>query len=452
MDKAVAYLRQHRKEHLDWAIELCRIPSISTRPEHKADVRRAVEWTHRACERIGLGARIYETAGHPLVYAEWCRAPGAPTYLVYGHVDVQPTGDLALWQSGPFEPTIKGDWLIARGSADDKGQVLLYLRAAAAWLETEKRLPINLKFLIEAEEEISSPNLYPFTEKNAALLKCDHILISDTGMHADGWPTVTYGTRGLVYKEVKLSGPQHDLHSGSYGGSLVNPANALAALIASFHDAEHRVTIPGFYDDVVEASDAERAQMRALPFDEGKFFAELGAPGPYGEKGYTTNERRTIRPTLDVNGIYGGFMQPGANTIIPAAAGAKVSMRLVPNQQAAKIAAAFDKAVHDRLPEAVRHEILSHGACDAYMAPLDSKPMHAARRALRESFNRDPAYIREGGSLPILPMFKRVLGADSLMLGFASPSCNAHGPNEKARIPDLDMGAEAIARLFGYLA
>lgn len=451
MDRISAYLRDHQREHREWVTALCRIPSISTKPEHKDDCAAAARWTRDLCARIGLKAEVHETGGHPLVYAEHCQAAGAPTFLVYGHLDVQPEGDLGLWDAGPFEPVEKDGLLICRGSADDKGQVLIHLRAVAAWLAVEKRLPVNLKFLLEGEEEISSPHLGPFLEQHRDLLRCEHILISDTGMYADGWPTVTYGTRGLLYKEIRLSGPKHDLHSGSFGGTIANPANVLARIIASLHDADGRVTLPGFYDDVAEASPAEREQLRSLPFDEREYLADTGCPGVTGEKGYSTNERRWIRPTLDVNGIYGGFMAEGANTIIPARAGAKVSMRLVPNQKGEKISALFEQAIRARCPDTVRLEILHHGSADAYGAPLDSRPMRAARRALREAFDREPAFVREGGSLPILPLFKRVLGADSLMLGFAGPNCNAHGPNENVRLEDLDRGADAVARLYAYL-
>ena len=446
-----AYLREHRPEHLNWAIDLCRIPSISTRPECKKDVAAAAQWVCDLCNRIGLKARVHPTEGHPIVYAEHCQAAGAPTFLVYGHFDVQPEGDLELWDAKPFEPTVKNGLLWCRGSSDDKGQLLIHLRAVAAWLAVEKKLPVNLKFLLEGEEEVSSPHLVPFIQEHLDLLKCDHILISDTGMYEEGWPTITYGTRGLLYKEVRLTGPKHDLHSGSFGGSLANPANVLAALIASFHDANGRVTIPGVYDDVVEASAAERAQLKSLPFDEAKYAADIGVTALTGEKGYTANERRWIRPTLDVNGIYGGFMAEGANTIVPKGAGAKISMRLVPNQSGEKLDAIFDRTVRERLPKTVRVEILNHGHADAYMAPLESKPMQAARKAFKEAFGKEPAFIREGGSLPILPKFKMLLGADSLMLGFAGPNCNAHGPNENQCISDLDNGAEAVALLYGYL-
>lgn len=451
MHPAIEYLKSHQPEHLAWTRDLCRIPSISTRSEHKSDVRAAVQWTCDLCKRIGLDARVEETGGHPLVYAEWCKAPGKPTYLVYGHVDVQPIGDRALWHADPFEPVVQDDWLICRGSSDDKGQVLVHVRAAAAWLATAKRLPINLKFLIEGEEEISSPNLPSFVRKNADRLKCDAILISDTGLVADGWPTLTYGTRGLAYKEIRLSGPRNDLHSGVHGGAIANPANALARLIAALHDDTGRVTIPGFYENVAEPTDEERRQLSALPFDEGAYLREIGSPKAFGEGGYSTLERRLFRPTCDVNGIFGGYTGEGANTIIPARAGAKVSMRLVPNQRAEDISRKFDEAVRALCPDTVRLEIVDHGACDPYVTPLDHPGMQAARAALREAFGREPAVVREGGSLPILPMFRQALNADSLMLGFASPSCNAHGPNEKVRISDLDRGAQAIALLFEKL-
>lgn len=452
MEKAIASIRRHQDEHLDWAKQLCRIPSVSTAEEHKADVRQAIEWTRDLCERIGLKVEIHETARHPILCAEWCQAPGAPTYLAYGHVDVQPAGDLKLWDADPFDPTIKGDWLICRGAADDKGQVLVYLRAVQAWLETAGKLPVNLKLLIEAEEEIGSPNLAPFVLSHKELLACDGILISDTGLFRDGWPTITTGTRGLVYKEVRISGPQHDLHSGS-GGPVVNPANVLAKLIASFHDAQGRVAIPGFYDDVVEPPPEEREALAQLPFDEQQFAEELGVPGfGAGEKGWSILELGTMRPTLDVNGIYGGYVKPGASTIIPATAGAKISMRLVPNQDAARIAELFDEAVRGRMPASVSVEILDHAQAYAYVTPVTSPLVRAAKRALGEAFDHDVAYIRSGGTLPILPLFKQQLGADSLLVGFASPTCNAHGPNEKVNIEDLNRGAAAVVRLLAYLA
>jgi acetylornithine deacetylase/succinyl-diaminopimelate desuccinylase-like protein len=452
VQNVIAFLRQYRDAQLRWVTDLCRIPSVSTKPEHKDDCVAAARAACELCARVGLQARVYDTGGHPAVYAEWCQAPGGPTFLVYGHLDVQPEGDLALWDAGPFEPVIKNGLLICRGSADNKGQALIHVRAAAAWLACEKKLPVNLKFLLEGEEEIGSPHLGSFIEQHRDLLRCDHILISDTGMYEDGWPTITYGTRGLLYKEIRLTGPKHDLHSGGFGGTVGNPANVLARLVASLHFADGRVNLPGFYDDVPAPDAVEREQLRRLPFDKPQYLADTGSPALYGEKGFTTNERRWLRPALDVNGIYGGFMGEGANTIIPARAGAKVSLRLVPKQSGEKLSRIFDETIRARCPKTVRLEILNHGSADAYVAPLQSGPMQAAGRALAESFGREPAYIREGGSLPILPLFKSVLGADSLLIGFAGPNCNAHGPNENVSLADLDRGAEAVARLYGYLA
>lgn len=476
MQRAIEYLRGRQRAHLDWLIEVCRIPSISTKPEHQADVRRAVEWTAEKCQAVGLQAEIHETGGHPLVYAEHCQAgPDAPTYLVYGHTDVQPTGDLALWDADPFEPQVQGEWLVARGSADNKGQYLLYLRAIEAWLRADGgragaratseggagapggagggALPINVKLLIEAEEEIGSPHLEPFIRQNAAKLACDAILISDTGMARDGQPAITRGTRGMVYKEVFLSGPKHDLHSGQFGGAVVNPANALAAMIAALHDADRRVTVPGFYDDVVGPTPAEREQVRALGIDDAALARELGVDALWqGEKGYTPQELRSIRPVLDVNGITAGFQGEGANTIIPARASAKISMRLVPSQRGPKISRAFDEWIRQLTPPGLRVEIKTHGAeADAYVTPADHPGLKAAERALAEAFGETAVHLREGGSLPILPMFKQLLGVECVLLGFASPQCNAHGPNEKVRIPDLDRGAEALVRLFAAL-
>lgn len=451
MPAALDQLTAQHQQHLDWLKTLCRFSTVSTLPEHKPQLVEAASWLKQLCEQIGLQTEIIETPGHAAVFAQHIVDPAAPTYLVYGHYDVQPIGDRSLWDHDPFEPVIDGDWLVCRGSADNKGQIWLYLRAMDAWLRSGEKLPVNVKILIEGEEEIGSPHLAGLIEQHRDKLACQHILISDTGMYADGWPTITYGTRGLVYKEIRLKGPKHDLHSGSFGGSIANPVNVLCELIADLHDADGRVTIPGFYDDVVEPTADERAQFAKLPFDEQQYLQDTGAPGVTGEAGWTTNERRSMRPTLDANGIYGGFQGEGANTIIPARCGAKVSMRLVPNQNAKKIAAQFDEAITTRCPHTVQCEILQHGNADAYMAPLDSRPMSAAKTALQQAFNKAPALIREGGSLPILPMFKQLLGADSLMLGFASPNCNAHGPNEKYRLPDADRGAAAIVSLLGAL-
>ncbi|MBU0639986.1 MAG: dipeptidase [Planctomycetes bacterium] len=452
MQEALAYLHERRAEHLGWAKELCRIPSISTQEQHKSDMRRAAEWVRDLCVTIGCDAEIHQTAGHPVVYAACCHAAGAPTYLAYGHLDVQPAGDLSLWDAGPFEPVVKDGWLFCRGAADNKGPLLVYLRAVQAWLETAGKLPINLKLLFEGEEEIGSPNLTEFVTQHKRLLDCDGVLISDTSMFQDGWPTITCGTRGICYKEVRLSGPKFDLHSGGHGGPVVNPANALARIIAALHDKQGRVAIPGFYDDVVEPTPEEREQMAALPRDEQQYAADLGVPGFAGEQGWSVEELRSVRPTCDVNGIYGGYTDPGASTVIPALAGAKISMRLVPNQVAEDVGRKFEHAVRSRCPGGVRCEILDHAMAQPYVAPRAWPAMPVAERALREAFEHEVAFIREGGSLPILTLFKQELDADSLLMGLASPNCNAHGPNEKVSIADLDHGAAAVVRLLAHLS
>ncbi len=454
VDKPIAYLRDQNSSHLDWLIELCRIPSVSTKSEHAGDVRRSVEWTLEKCRAAGLQAEIHETGGHPLVYAEWCQAgPDKPTYLAYGHVDVQPTGDLSLWDADPFEPTVRDEWLVARGAADDKGQVLLYIRAAQAWLQSEGRLPINLKLLIEAEEEIGSPNLEPFIRKHADLLACDGVLISDTGLARDGQPAITRGTRGMVYKEVFLKGPSHDLHSGQFGGAVVNPATALAEMIAGLHDADGRVTIPGFYEAADVPTQQDREQIAALGITDADLAANVGMKQlAEGEGGYTPHEMRSVRPVLDVNGITAGFQGEGANTIIPARASAKISMRLVPGQDGPAMSAAFDERIRQLCPPQLEMKIETHGsAANAYVTPADHPALLAATEALQAAFDQQPVYLREGGSLPILAMFREVLKAECILLGFASPTCNAHGPNERVRLPDLDRGAETVTRLLGLL-
>jgi len=452
IERVVACLHQHRDRHLQQLRELCRIPSISAQPQHAADVRRAVEWTCRHCRALGLEAEVHETAGHPLVFAQYVADPAAPTYLVYGHLDVQPTSDRALWDADPFEPVVDGEWLVCRGAADDKGQVMVYLRAIEAWLEAAGTLPVNIKLLIEGEEEVGSVNLAPFLREHRELLACEAVLISDTGILADGVPTITYGTRGLCYMEVRLHGPAHDLHSGTHGGPVTNPANALARIIASLHDEHGRVNIDGFYDDVLEISQRERELSAAFPLDEQQYARDLGVPGFNGEQGYSVQELRSARPTLDVNGIYGGYTKEGASTIIPAMAGAKISMRLVPRQRGDDIAAKFKRAVEERCPRTVQCEIIEHAHAAAYMTPLDAPFIEPAREALRAAFGSEVAFIREGGSLPILPTFRDELGAECLLIGLASPSCNAHGPNERVRLPDLDRGAEAVARFFELVA
>lgn len=452
IDKVIAHLDASKKKNEERLFEFLKIPSISTDSQRKGDVRKAGEWVNNLFADCGVESKIIDTPGHPCVIADTGPVDGAPTILVYGHFDVQPTGDEKLWNSPPFTPTIRDGLCYARGSADDKGQVLTHMLAVEAWKKVAGKLPIRVKFLIEGEEEISSPNLEKIVRDNKDRLACDYIAISDTPKFDGTQPAITYGTKGLVYKEFIVTGPKQNLHSGSYGGTLTNPGNAACAIIASLRDKDNRVTIPGFYADVRPITDEQKKQMKDLPFDEEGFRKGMGVTELDGEKGFSTIERRWARPTLDVNGIIGGFTGEGASTVIPAKMAVKVSMRLVPDQNPQKISKAFDDAVRKACPPGVTIEILNHGACSAYVAPLDSPGMRAAVAALEMGFGRKPFFTREGGTLPILPLFKQVLGADSLMLGFCHPDCNAHGPNEFFAIADLHNGARTAAHFMNLMA
>lgn len=453
IDKVNAHINKNKDTSVERLMELLRIPSISTDPERKDDIRRAAEWIRELLTGCGIQSEIVETPGHPCVLADTGPvAGGGPMVLVYGHYDVQPTGDESLWDSPAFEPTIRDGLIYARGAADDKGQVLAHLLAAESWMKVAGGLPIRVKFLIEGEEEVASRNLEKVIRDHRDRLACDYIALSDTPKFDETTPAITYGTKGLVYKEIIVTGPKQNLHSGSYGGSLTNPGNALAAIIASLRDADNRVSIPGFYDKVRELTADERGKLGELPFDEDGYLAAMGAPALTGEKGYSTLERRWVRPTLDVNGIFGGFTGEGAATVIPSKVLAKVSMRIVPDQDPNEISAAFDKAVRAACPDGVRLEIVDHGGCAAYVAATDSPGMTAAADAIEAGFGKRPLFTREGGSLPILPLFKEVLGADSLMMGFCVPNCNAHGPNEFLAVSDFHGGTKAAAHFVHRLA
>lgn len=449
---ALKYLAEHAERFQRELFDFLAIPGISAQKDHADDIRRSAEWTQQRCRAAGLKAEIVETDRWPAVIAESEQKPGRPTLLIYGHHDVQPEGDEKLWHTGPFKPTVQDGRIVCRGAADDKGQLLCAILAAEAWLKTAGALPVNLKFCIEGEEEIGSPSFAPLVKKFRDRLACDYVVIHDTAQFSEGVPSVTVATKGLIYKEVILRGPGKDLHSGTFGGVVANPANVLSQLIASFHDADGRVTIPGFYDAVKEMSPEEVRMMESLPFDDRAFLADMGSPKYYGEKGYSVLYRRWARPTLDVNGIYGGYMKEGSSTIIPSRAGAKISMRIVPDQRADEISRRFDETVRSRVPDTVTCEILDHAACDAYLADVASPGMTAARKAVAVGFGKEPVLIREGGTLPILPLFKQELGADSLMLGYCLPNCNAHSPNEFLHIRDFEAGMRSSAALFGLIA
>jgi acetylornithine deacetylase/succinyl-diaminopimelate desuccinylase-like protein len=453
IDKTIAHLESNKDANVERLKDFLRIESISTDPDCTDAMQAGAKWVHDLFLNCGLESEIVETAGHPSVLADSGPAEdGAPTVLFYGHYDVQPTGDESLWDTPPFEPTLRDGALFARGSADDKGQILAHMLAAEAWRNAVGKLPCRVKFLVEGEEEIGSPNLGKVVRDHKERLACDYVALSDTPKFNMKTPAITYGTKGMIYKEIIVTGPKQNLHSGSFGGTITNPGNALATIIASLRDRDNRVTIPGFYDDVLPMGDDEKKKMSALPFDEKGFMNGMGVKSLEGETGYSTLERRWARPTLDVNGLLGGFTGKGSSTVIPAQAMAKVSMRIVPNQDPDKISAAFEKAVREAAPPGVEIEILEHASCAAYVSPLGTPGIAAATKAMKAGYGVEPYFIREGGTLPILPMFKEVLGADSLMLGLCMPDCNAHGPNEFFHVSDLLNGARTSAHFVQELA
>lgn len=447
------YLRQNRERNLGELNEWLRIPSVSAKSEHRADTARAAEWLAERMREAGMQTvEVIATPGHPVVLGEWRGAPeGAPTLLVYGHYDVQPPEPLDEWQSAPFEPEVRDGRLYARGSVDDKGQVYLHLKAVQALLATHGTLPANVVFLVEGEEEVGSVNLGTFLRDSASRLACDTVLISDTTMFAPGLPSITTGLRGMAYLEVRVQGPSVDLHSGAYGGAVVNPANALARIIAALHDERGRVTVPGFYDRVRELTDTQRQAIAGLPFEEETLRAEVGAPRLGGEEGYGPLERIWARPTLDVNGLLSGYTGEGAKTVLPSKAMAKVSMRLVPDQDYKEVERIFADHVRALAPEGVTVEVEALHGGQPWHAEGSGPVFDAAARALEQAWGRKPVFIREGGSIPIVQAFQETLGAPALLIGFGLPGENAHAPNEWMSVDNFHVGTEAIALLYEEL-
>jgi acetylornithine deacetylase/succinyl-diaminopimelate desuccinylase-like protein len=447
---AIEHLQRHRDLHLDELKEFLRIPSVSAKSEHDADTARAADWLAARMREAGLEAvEVVPTAGHPVVLGEWRGAPrGAPTLMVYGHYDVQPPEPLDEWLSPPFEPEVREGNLYARGSVDDKGQVYLHLKAVEAHLAANGTLPVNVVFLVEGEEEVGSPNLVPFLHEHAERLRCDGVLISDSTMFAAGLPSITTGLRGLAYMEIRVQGPAGDLHSGQYGGAVVNPANALARIIAALHDDAGKVTVPGFYDRVRELTAEEREAIAALPFEEETLRAEVGSPALGGERGFAALERIWARPTLDVNGLLSGYTGEGAKTVLPARAMAKVSMRLVPRQDHREVERLFTEHVRSLAPEGVTVEVEALHGGPPWHAEGVGPLFDAAARALERAWGRPPVFIREGGSIPIVQSFQEVLRAPVLLIGFGLPGENAHAPNEWMSVENFHRGAEAIALLY----
>lgn len=445
------YLRDHREAFEADLCELLRIPSVSADSRHRADVRRAAEWLSGHFQGLGLATELIETDRHPIVLAESPPVPGAPTVLVYGHYDVQPPDPLDEWHSPPFEPTVRNGNLYARGSTDDKGQMLTHVKSAEAWLRTRGSLPVQLKFLIEGEEEVGSESIYKLLAERADRLRADVAVISDTAQFGPGVPAITYGLRGIAYFELRLTGPQQDLHSGVFGGAVTNPVNTLATMLAALKDGHGRVTIPGFYDDVDVLTDQERAAFAALPFDEAEFRRQLEVDGLTGEEGFTTLERRWARPTFDINGIWGGYQGEGAKTILPGKAGAKFSFRLVPHQDPEKITAALRQLLERLCPPGIRLDLHCEHGAPGFVVPLDSPYIGAATRAIEAGFGKPPVFIREGGSIPIVGAFKQRLGIDTLLLGWGQNDDNLHGPNEKFHLADFHRGIHASAQLWAEL-
>ena len=443
-----ANLGRFRTEMYDFL----RIPSISAKPEHDADTRRAAEWFFESLKEAGLEAEILETPGHPIVLGEWRGAgPDAPTVLIYGHYDVQPPEPLELWTSPPFEPTERDGRIYARGSADDKGQLYMHVKALEAHLATGSKLPINVILLAEGEEEVGSPNLVPFVEANVDRLACDVVLISDTGMFAEGLPSLLFSLRGLAYFEIHVHGAHGDLHSGEYGGAIQNPGNALAQIIASLHDADGRIAIPGFYDDVVEWDAETRRQIADLPHTDEAFASELGVPELVGEVGYGTLERLWIRPTCDVNGLLCGYTGDGAKTVLPNHAMAKVSFRLVPDQNPERVRQLLDAHLASVTPAGVTVEINELHGGRPWKASLSGPVFEAASEALEEAFGTRPVPMGGGGSIPIVVEFEERLGATALLVGFSLPGCNLHAPNEWLPIENFEKGIGALAILYEKL-
>ena len=456
MDQLNQHISKNKEKYLAELFNLLRIPSVSADPAYKKDVVKTAEFIRDKFISAGAeNVKICETAGHPIVYADKLFDASLPTILVYGHYDVQPAEPFELWDTAPFEPEIRitekhpEGAIFARGACDDKGQMFMHLKAFEAMMETDS-LPCNVKFIIEGEEEVGSKHLEAFVQGNKALLEADIILVSDTGIIANDTPSITVGLRGMSYVEVKVTGPNRDLHSGLYGGAVANPINILCDMIASLHDSDNHITIDGFYDDVEDVSDADREEMAKAPFSEADYKSDLEIKATHGESGFSTRERATIRPTLDVNGMWGGYIGEGAKTVLPSAAYAKISMRLVPNQTSEKIAALFQKHFESIAPESVVVEVKPHHGGEAAIVPTKFPGFQAASMAMEKSFGKKPIPVRSGGSIPIVALFEKELGLKTILLGFGLDSDLIHSPNEHYGVFNFFKGIETIPLFYKY--
>ncbi|MEO7047248.1 MAG: dipeptidase [Ferruginibacter sp.] len=446
------YQEKNKERFLVELLDLLRIPSVSAKSEHKEDMIKCAEAVKQRLLEAGADkVEIYPTEGHPIVYCEKIIDASKPTVLVYGHYDVQPAEPLDLWKSGPFDPTIIDGKIFARGSCDDKGQMYMHVKALETLVQTDT-LTNNIKFCIEGEEEVGSPNLAKFVTSHKDLLKADCVLISDSAMISLDTPSLDIGLRGLSYIEVEITGPNRDLHSGVYGGAVANPITILAKMIASLHDENNHITIPGFYNDVVESSTEERALMAKAPFNEDEYKNDLGIQELWGEKGYSTIERTGIRPTLELNGIWGGYIGEGAKTVLPSKAFAKISARLVPNQTSEKITALLINHMQQIAPPTVTVKATLHHGGEPYLTPIDSNAYKAAAKAIEATFNKQPIPVRGGGSIPICSLFEKELGTKVVLMGFGLDSDNLHSPNEKFDLANFYKGIETIPYFHQFFA
>ena len=444
------YQEKNKERFLNELLELLRIPSVSAKTEHKEDMVKCAEAVKERLLQAGADkVEIYQTEGHPIVYGEKIVDPTKPTVLVYGHYDVQPAEPLELWKSGPFDPVIIEGKIFARGSCDDKGQMYMHIKALETLVQTET-LENNIKFCVEGEEEVGSPNLGKFVAAHKDLLKADCVLISDSAMISLDTPSIDIGVRGLSYIEVEVTGPNRDLHSGVYGGAVANPITILAKMISTLHDENNHVTIPGFYDDVVVSTKEERVLMAKAPFNEDEYKNDLGVQELWGEKGYTTNERTGIRPTLELNGIWGGYTGEGAKTVLPSKASAKISARLVPNQTSDKMTAMLINHLYKIAPANVTVKATLHHGGEPYMTPIDSIAYKAAAKAMETTFGKIPIPVRGGGSIPICALFEKDLGIKIVFMGFGLDSDNLHSPNEKFNLDNFYKGIETIPHFHKY--
>ncbi len=452
MQEIKKYVADNKQRFLDELFDLLRFPSVSADPAYKNEVLKTADFVAQKLRDAGAdNVEVCPTAGYPIVYGEKIVDSSKPTVLVYGHYDVQPADPLELWHTPPFEPTIRDEKIYARGACDDKGQFYMHVKAFELMIQTNT-LPCNIKFMIEGEEEVGSNNLGIFVQQNKERLKSDVVLISDTAMISMENPSLETGLRGLSYVEVEVTGPNRDLHSGVYGGAVANPATILAKLIASLHDENNHITIPGFYDDVVELSAAEREALNKAPFDIEDYITDLGVEEVWGEKGYTTLERTGTRPTLEVNGIWGGYIGEGAKTVLPSKASAKISMRLVPNQNSDKITKLFQNHFEKIAPKSVKVKVTPHHGGEPVVTPTDSVAFRAAQKAIAESFGKEPIPTRGGGSIPIVALFEKELGIKTVLMGFGLDSDNLHSPNEKYDIANYYKGIETIPLFHKYFA